>query len=140
MKLSRWLGVLSMMGEGSMPTKSLRALSGWAAVLGGVAAVINILAGQFTPELIPRAETVTWLTPSYVLAGFGWLVGLLLVGVDVRRARPFPSPWNQMPFSMVVAFVLLMGLFGVISSVLGNDRLAEVPVVIISLAGWRWEQ
>lgn len=33
-----------------------------------------------------------------------------------------------------MAIVLLMGLFGVISSVLGNDRLAEVPVVIISLA------
>jgi len=81
---------------------------------------------------IPREETVTVLTPFIVLAGFGTLVALLLLGIAVRRTRALPDRWRTLPLALALSAVPLMVSGGALEVV--SERLLEVPIVLLGVA------
>jgi len=74
----------------------------------------------------------TELAPFIAIAGFGPFLGLILVGSAALQARVFPSPWNALPLAIGLGGPLLVLAGGGLA--LLNERLLEVPIVIIGLA------
>jgi len=74
----------------------------------------------------------TELAPFIAVAGFGPFLGLILVGSAALQARLFPSPWNALPLALGLGGPLLVLAGGGLA--LLNERLLEVPIVIIGLA------
>lgn len=109
------------------------------ALAAAVSAPVQLWAGLFAPELVPREDTVTMVTPFVVLAGLGVLAGAALLGVAVWRVGAIPLPW--LPLSIPLVFVALMiasiFLEGLMGKTLLSGRLLEVPVVILGVA-WMW--
>lgn len=75
---------------------------------------------------------LTGLAPFMAIAGFGPFLGLILVGSAALQARIFPSPWNALPLAIGLGGPLLVLAGGGLA--LLNERLLEVPIVIIGLA------
>lgn len=106
------------------------------AILAGVSAVVVTLAEWFAPQLLPQGEAATVLTPFFVLAGFGTLIALLLLGITARRTG---VSWGWLPILMAVGFPLFLAVMGGLSEVIqGNrviaERLIELPVAFMGLA------
>jgi hypothetical protein len=124
-------------GQGGWPARWGSRL----ALLSGAAALIQLAAEFVAPTLIPQDEDeVTILTPVVVLAGAGSIAALLLVGAAVRRAQPFPPPWNEWPLVMGIGYIALMALVTLAGAILGlsstaEERLIELPVLAVGL-GW----
>jgi hypothetical protein len=78
------------------------------------------------------AALSTELAPFIAVAGFGPFLGLILVGSAALQARLFPSPWNALPLALGLGGPLLLLAGGGLA--LLNERLLEVPIVIIGLA------
>ena len=85
---------------------------------------------EATPSaIIPTGETFEFPYSLFVLIGaVGVFIGLILLGVDVWRARLFPSPTHYVPLT---AGLLIWPL-----SVSGLLHL-EIPVLVIGLL-WIW--
>lgn len=110
------------------------------ALAGGVAAVGINVAALYAPELIPDGAITTILTPFFVLAGFGPLLALLLLGIAARRAHWSSEPWRTLPLVMAIGFPLLTAVMGAAGALPGlnpvlAERLIEIPVV---LSGSAW--
>jgi hypothetical protein len=75
---------------------------------------------------------LTELAPFIAIAGFGPFLGLILVGSAALQARIFPSPWNTLPLSIGLGGPVLILAGGGLALI--NERLLEVPIVIIGLA------
>lgn len=107
------------------------------AVLGGGAAILNSLRELW---MVVTGTAITEIELISALAGFGWLLGLLLVGIPVWRRKALPGKWRYLPFSMgIVSFPLII-LFATIGEVSTLEvdlaqRLIEIPLVLIGL-GW----
>jgi hypothetical protein len=70
------------------------------------------------------------LPPLYAVAGFGPFLGLVLMGSATLQARIFSPPWSALPLAMGLGGPLLAG--GGLA--LMNERLLEVPIVLVGLA------
>ena len=109
------------------------------ALAAAASALVQLWAELFAPELVPREDTMTIFTPFVVLAGIGLLAGSALLGIVVWRVGAIRRPW--LPLSIPMAFLASMLLIILLEALVGetaaNDRLLEVPVVILGLA-WMW--
>ena len=113
------------------------------AVAGGVAALFNSvreLAMIITSRAISEIELFS------VLAGFGWLLGLLLVGIPVWRQGVFSDFWRRLPVITAVSAFPLIVLFSILGEIVGEntnlgERMIEIPLILIGLAwigiGWQ---
>lgn len=119
---------------------------GWLARAGAIlalaataSALVQLWAEVFYPELVPREDTVTTITPFVVLAGLGLLAAAALLGVAVWRAGAIRRAW--LPLSIPLVFLTSMILIGFLESLMGeaplSGRLLELPVSILGLA-WMW--
>jgi hypothetical protein len=122
------------------PASAWARWAGWLALAAGLAAVVQVVAELFTPSLLPTADETTVLTPVIVLAGFGSLLALALIGLAVRRAGLFPPPWSWLPLTMALIFPLLLALVVAMSQLAAlspalEERLIELPVLTLGL-GW----
>ena len=98
-----------------------------------LAAVSLALAVAFGPDAWePRDDTVTVLTPLYVVAGLGSFAALLLVGLAVRRRHGLPGRARSLPVLTALAALPLLA----IGSILGrlHERLVELPVLVLGVA------
>jgi len=75
---------------------------------------------------------LTELAPFIAIAGFGPFLGLILVGSAALQARIFPSPWNALPLAIGLGGPVLILVGGGLALI--NERLLEVPIVMIGLA------
>ncbi len=104
------------------------------AVVAGLSAALLGLALLFGPESWePTEAAATILTPLFALAGLGTIVGLLLLGISVRRAQALGPRWSVLPLALGVSVFPLMIVGGALEAV--HERLLEVPLVLLGL-GW----
>lgn len=107
------------------------------AVAGGLAALLNS-----TRELmiLITGEAITEFEPLSALAGFGWLLGLLLVGIPIWRTQALPGKWRMIPLFIVTSIMPLIVTFSIVGEVTGMapdmaERLIEIPLVFL---GFIW--
>lgn len=123
------LGLASLIGDGGRARTAGRAL----AVIAFVSAIVAGAMFAFAPaSWEPTEERVTPITPFIVLGGFGAIGSILLVGLAVRRARPFGGRLDVLPLAIGVGAVPAILLGAALGQV--NERLIEVAVVAIGLA------
>jgi len=67
------------------------------AVIGGMAAVFNSLRELWA---VATGRAIIEIELFSALAGFGWLLGLLLVGIPVWRRQALAGKWRYLPFLM----------------------------------------
>jgi hypothetical protein len=72
------------------------------------------------------------LAPFVAAAGFGPLLGLVLLGSAALQARVFPPPWSALPLAMGLGGPLLILAGGVLALI--SERLLEIPIVLVGLA------
>jgi hypothetical protein len=72
------------------------------------------------------------LPPFYAVAGFGPLLGLVLLGSATLQAGVFPPPWSALPLAMGLGGPLLILAGGGIALI--SERLLEIPIVLVGLA------
>ncbi len=116
-------------------TVSRLAISG-VAVAGAaeLAAAIAAFGLFFGPaDWRPTGDTVTVLTPFITFASLGWLLGLLLVGIVVRRTHALPGWWAVLPMFLALTAVPLIALGPPLQAL--NERLSELPTLVI---GCEW--
>lgn len=75
---------------------------------------------------------VTEQTIFIAMAGFGPFLGLILLGSATLQTRIFPSPWSALPLAIGLGGPLLVLAGGGLALI--NERLLEVPIVLIGLA------
>lgn len=106
-------------------------------VLAGIAELCAVVAalGQFLgpADWIPTGDTVTVLTPFITLSMLGSVVGLLLVGIVVRRSAALPGRWAGYPLSLAISVIPLIASSAVFQAI--NPRLFELPTLVVGL-GW----
>jgi hypothetical protein len=103
------------------------------AVTTEVSAVVVGFGVLFGPDdWMPSEDTVTVLTPFFVLAGVGTFAALLLLGLAVRRTRALAGRWQILPLALAVSAVPLMVIGGALEVV--NERLLEVPILLLGVA------
>ena len=109
------------------------------AVAAAVSALVQLWAELFAPELVPREDTVTIVTPFVVLAGIGLLASAALLGIAVRRGGGIPRPWLSLaiPLAFLASIILIILVEDLVGETAASERLLEVPVVILGLA-WIW--
>lgn len=109
------------------------------ALAAAVSAPVQLWAEVFAPELVPREDTVTMVTPFVVLAGLGVLAGAALLGIAVWRVAAIPLPWLSLsiPLVFVALMIAMIFLEGLMGETLLSGRLLEVPVVVLGVA-WMW--
>lgn len=115
-------------------TRDRAAVAGVAVAAGAEVAAVGLsLAQAFGPATWePRGDTVTLLTPLYVLAGLGSFVALFLVGLAVHRRRALPGRARSLPLLTAVGALPLLALGGLLGLV--QERLVEVPVLLLGAA------
>lgn len=113
------------------------------AIAGGVAALLNALRELLitvTGMVLVEIELIS------ILAGFGWLFGLLFVGIPVWRRQIFSEKWRFLPVLMAVSPLPMIILFSLMGEVMGieaswGERLIEIPLLLLGLGwmalGWR---
>jgi ABC-type transport system involved in multi-copper enzyme maturation permease subunit len=92
-------------------------------------------AGVVVAYLAAASAVVAFLTELSVfiaIAGFGPFLGLVLVGSAMLQAHAFSSPWSALPLAMGLGGPLLILAGGGLALI--NERLLEVPIVIVGLA------
>jgi hypothetical protein len=73
------------------------------------------------------------LTPFIAVAGFGPLLGLVLLGIATLQTRIFPPPWSILPLVMGLGTpILILAGGGLLATI--NERLLEIPIVLVGLA------
>jgi hypothetical protein len=72
------------------------------------------------------------LPPFYAVAGFGPLLGLVLLGSAALQAGVFPPPWSALPLAMGLGGPLLVLDGGGLALI--SERLLEIPLVLVGLA------
>ena len=72
------------------------------------------------------------LTPFIAVAGFGPLLGLVLLGIATLQTRIFPPPWSILPLVMGLGTPILILAGGLLATI--NERLLEIPIVLVGLA------
>ncbi len=107
--------------------------SAFAAELAAVASVLGLFLGpaEWTPTGPEGSRPVTVLTPFIALAAYGALLGLLLVGIVVRRTGSLPGKWAALPMVLAATAIPLI-VFGVVLQAI-NERLFELPTLFIGL-------
>ena len=107
--------------------------SACAAELAAVASVLGLFLGpaEWTPTGSEGSRPVTVLTPFIALAAYGALLGLLLVGIVIRRAASLPGKWAALPMFLAATAIPLIFLGVVLQAI--NERLFELPTLIIGL-------
>lgn len=113
-------------GRSSLLSKLALLLAGGA----GLSAVVITLATWFAPHQLPDGANLTVLTPFFVISGLGILLALLLLGIAARQTQ---TGWSQLLLIMAVGFPLLLGFLGMIGEWMGNDRLIEIPIVLMGI-------
>ena len=78
---------------------------------------------------VPQEDTVTVLTPFFMLAGLGTFAALLLLGLAILRTESLPGRWHALPLAIGVCAVPLMVIGGALEAV--NERLLELPIVLL---------
>lgn len=109
------------------------------ALLAAASAFVQLGAELFAPQLVPREDTVTIVTPFVVLAGIGLLASSALLGIAVWRGGGIPQPWLPLaiPLTFLASMILIILVEGLVGETAVSERLLEVPVVILGLA-WIW--
>jgi hypothetical protein len=98
-----------------------------------VSALVVLVGSTLGPAgWVPNEESVTLLTPFIVLAGFGPIVGLVLLGIATLRVKAMPAPFSALPLVMGASAVPLILMGGILELV--NERLFELPTVLLGLA------
>lgn len=90
------------------------------------------IAVAFVAVVAAAIAVVTELAPFIAIAGFGPFLGLILVGSATLQARAFPLPWSALPLAMGLGGPVLILAGGGLALI--NERLLEVPIVMIGLA------
>lgn len=104
-------------------------------VVAGVAelcALVSVLGLYLGPaEWTPAGDTVTVLTPFIALSALGSIVGVLLVGVVVRRTAALPGRWKDYPVILAASVIPLIASSAFFQAL--NPRLFELPTLLIGL-------
>lgn len=105
------------------------------AVVGGVAALLNSVRELM---LVLTGEAFAEIELISALAGFGWLLGLLLVGIPVWQTHALPGKWRMIPLLLAVSSFPLLIVFSILAEVLDlapdlAERMIEIPLVLIGL-------
>jgi hypothetical protein len=99
-----------------------------------LAALVAVIGGFLgPPEWAPNTDTPTVLSPFLAAAAFGTLLGLLLVGIVVRRTQALPGRWAVLPIFLALTLVPLIGMGIPLKAI--NPRLFELPTFLI---GCEW--
>jgi hypothetical protein len=88
----------------------------WVAVAASVVNLIGLALSIPPPE---DPDTPTLLEITYMMAFLGILVGLLLLGIAVLRARVMPPRWNAVPLAVGISWFPLQGIGFVFSDGVG---------------------
>lgn len=109
------------------------------ALVTAASALVQLGAELFAPQLVPREDTVTIVTPFVALAGIGLLASSALFGIAVWRGGGIPQPWLPLaiPLTFLASMILIILVEGLVGETAVSERLLEVPVVILGLA-WMW--
>lgn len=130
---------------GSLNGQSRLAQTGMViAIGGGAAALLNSVR-----ELLITVTGMVFMEIELIsiLAGLGWLIGLLFVGIPVWRRQIFPGKWRFLPVLMAVSPLPMIILFSIMGEMMGiepalGERLIEIPLLLLGLGwialGWRW--
>ncbi|EWT01390.1 hypothetical protein N865_08570 [Intrasporangium oryzae NRRL B-24470] len=95
-------------------------------------ALVSVLGLFLGPaEWTPTGDTVTVLTPFITLSALGSILGLLLVGIVVRRTASLPGGWKNFPMSVAISIIPLIASSALMKDI--NERLFELPTLIIGL-------
>ena len=102
---------------------------GAVAELCALLSVLGLLLGP--TEWSPTGDSVTVLSPFIALSALGTILGLLLVGIVVRRTACLPGWWKNFPMFFAVSVVPLIASSAVLKAI--NERLFELPTLLIGL-------
>lgn len=104
---------------------------GAAAELCALVSVLGLFLGP--AEWSPTGDTVTVLTPFITLSALGSTLGLLLVGIVVRRTACLPGWWKNFPMFLALSVIPLIASSPVFKAI--SERLFELPTLLIGI-GW----
>ena len=107
------------------------------AIAGGVAALLNSVREVFiaaTGMVLMEIELIS------IAAGFGWLFGLLFVGISMWRRQTFSGRWRLLPVLLAVVPFPMIILLSIVGEAMGlapavGERLIEIPLLLLGL-GW----
>lgn len=102
---------------------------------GRVVAVVALVAGMAALGMFAVDQDADGVGAGVAIAGstLGTVVGLVLLGVAVRRTGLFPPPWHRLPLTLGIATPLLLSVVGgILASV--DERLLEVPLIVVAAA------
>lgn len=99
----------------------------WFAYAGVVLSVVNL--GIWVIQGTAAVPAVTAL-----LASVAWIIGAVLVGSTAMNAEVLPRPWHAALLAIGIAVVPLLLVFGWTANIVGQDRLLQVPVVLLGIA------
>ena len=107
------------------------------AIAGGVAAFLNSVR-----ELLMAATGMVLMEIELIsiAAGFGWLFGLLFVGIPIWQRQAFSGKWRLLPVLLAVFPFPMIILLSIVGEGMGlepavGERLIEVPLLLLGL-GW----
>ena len=106
-------------------------LVAYVALLSALVALVGftlVPAGWVPNEAMKGVSSVT-----EVLAGFGTFLSLVLLGIATLRVKAMPAPWRALPLVMGVGAVPLILVGGILLELV-NERLVELPIVLLGLA------
>jgi len=113
------------------------------AIVGGAAALLNSVR-----ELLIAATGIDFMEIELIsiAAGFGWLFGLLFVGLTIWQRQTFSGKWRLLPVLLAVFPIPMIMLLSILGEAMGlepavEERLIEVPLLLLGLGwmalGWR---
>ncbi len=124
--------------ELSHPRTALSKVGVSLALLATIAALAGILASLVSGTLFVQGSSSRdeFEFPSSVfaiIAGFGPVLALILLGAVARRGSNSLGSWRTLPLFLGIAYIPALVLGGALESL--NPRLFELPIVLLGL-GW----